>query len=118
MKRIIAYTLILAMIPFLGISQEKELPPEGGTPKGFTLPEKETFTLENGLSGVLIPWGSIPKATIQFVVKTGNINEGPDEVWLSDVTGDLMKEGSTFKDGDQIADEIASMGGDLNIGRR
>ncbi len=116
MKKLLTYTLIIGIIPFIGISQEKELPPEGGTPKGFNLPEKEVFTLENGLSGVLIPWGSIPKATIQFVVKTGNVNEGPDEVWLSDVTGDLMKEGSTFKNGDQIADEIASMGGDLNIG--
>lgn len=116
MKNLIKYTAILLLIPIIGISQEKELPPEGGTPKGFSLPAKETFTLENGTSGVLIPWGSIPKATIQFVVKTGNINEGPDETWLSDVTTDLMKEGSTFKDGDQIADEIASMGGDLNIG--
>ncbi|MEP5612053.1 MAG: pitrilysin family protein [Cyclobacteriaceae bacterium] len=116
MKNIFKYTLLLSVIPLIGISQEKELPPAGGTPKGFTLPAKESFELDNGLSGVLIPWGSIPKATVQFVVKTGNINESANEVWLSDLLADLMKEGSTSKDGSQIADEIASMGGDLNIG--
>ncbi|GAB4250892.1 MAG: pitrilysin family protein [Ekhidna sp.] len=116
MKKFKLYTLLLAILSMAVNAQEKEIPPLGGTPKGFTLPSKETFQLENGLSGVLVPWGSIPKATIQIVVKTGNINEAPDEVWLCDVLADLMEEGSTSTDGNAIADALAGMGGDLNIG--
>lgn len=110
----------MCLIPIFGMAQEtatgKQTPPAGGEPKGFVLPEKEVVTLENGLTGVMVPWGSIPKATIQVVVKTGNINEGPDEVWLSELVGDLMQEGSTSRTANEIADQIASMGGDLTIG--
>ncbi len=116
MKLTLKYILFICLIPVLGIAQEKETPPSGGEPKGFTLPEKEVFTLDNGLTGVMVQWGSIPKATIQVVIKTGNINEGADEVWLSDLVGDLMQEGSMNRTGNEIADQIAGMGGDLSIG--
>jgi zinc protease len=97
------------------IAQEKETPPAGGEPKGFTLPNKQTLTLENGLSGVLVSWGAIPKAQIQIIVKTGNIHENENQVWLSDMVGDLMQEGSTSKTANEIADAMAGMGGDLSI---
>ncbi len=113
--KILTYLFVLAMLPLASMAQEKELPPAGGEPKGFTLPEKETFELKNGLSAVMVPWGSIPKATISMVVKTGNINEEEDEIWLSDLVADMMQEGSTSKSGEQIADEMAGMGGDLSI---
>lgn len=120
MKSTLKYMILMCLIPVFGMAQEteteKETPPTGGEPKGFTLPEKEVISLENGMTGVLVPWGSIPKATIQIVIKTGNINEGPEEVWLSDLVGDLMQEGSTNRTGNEIADQIASMGGDLFIG--
>ncbi|MFY0687471.1 MAG: insulinase family protein [Cyclobacteriaceae bacterium] len=119
MKKLLINLMSLLLISFLAIAQEapvKELPPVGGEPKGFTLPPKQTFNLDNGLSGVMIPWGAIPKATIKMVIKTGNINEAADEVWLSDLTADLMQEGSINRDGNQIADAMAGMGGDLSIG--
>ncbi len=115
MKKILLYTLGIALSYAVVKAQEKELPPEGGTPKGFTLPEKEVKTYDNGLRSVLIPWGSIPKANIQIVVKSGNIHENADEVWLVDLLGDLLKEGSTNRSSEQIADEIAGMGGDLSV---
>ncbi len=97
-------------------AQEKEQPPKGGEPKNFTLPEKEMVTYDNGLTLALIPYGSIPKATIQFVIKTGNINENENQVWLSDLMVDLLEEGTAAKTAKQVADEIAGMGGNLNIG--
>jgi zinc protease len=97
------------------MAQEKETPPAGGEPKGFTLPDKQTMTLDNGLNGVMVPWGAIPKAQIQIVIKTGNIHEGENQVWLSDMVGDLMQEGSTSKSANEIADAMAGMGGDLSI---
>ncbi len=105
------------MFPFaLMQGQEKELPPEGGTPKNFTLPEKEVVVLDNGLTLVMVPYGSIPKASIRVSVKTGNINETEDQVWLCDLLADLMEEGSTTQSSREIADKMAGMGGNLNIG--
>lgn len=95
---------------------EKETPPPGGEPRNFTLPEKTIVNFDNGLSLVMIPWGSVPKATIQVVIKSGNIHEGENEVWLSDLVADLLKEGSVSKSGNDIADAMAGMGGELNIG--
>lgn len=108
------YIFILSL--FLAVpvtAQEKETPPEGGTPKGFSLPEKEVMTFDNGLKLVLIPYGSIPKATLNITVKTGNIHETEDQTWLADLTGELMKEGSVA--GYSVNDTLAGMGGNLNI---
>lgn len=96
-------------------AQEKEIPPIGGEPKDFKLPVKEVIKYDNGLTLVLVPYGSIPKSTIRFNIKTGNINEKENQVWLSDLMADLLEEGSTTKSAKQIADEMASMGGNLNI---
>lgn len=96
-------------------AQEKEIPPVGGEPKDFKLPVKEVIKYDNGLTLVLVPYGSIPKSTIRFNIKTGNINENENQVWLSDLMADLLEEGSTTKSAKQIADEMASMGGNLNI---
>ena len=88
-KLIIVFIIGITALPLLR-AQEKETPPPGGEPKGFTLPNKQTFVLENGLTGVMVPWGSIPKAQIQIVIKTGNVHEGENETYLCDLVGDLM----------------------------
>ncbi|UJH67140.1 M16 family metallopeptidase [Allomuricauda sp. SCSIO 65647] len=116
MKKYIAYLVACLFCLTLVKAQEKEMPPKGGEPKNFTLPEKQVVTFDNGLTLVMVPYGSIPKATIQFNIKTGNINEKENEVWLADMMVDLMEEGSMSKTSKQIADEMAGMGGNLNIG--
>ena len=113
MKARILILAIAFVVSFSINAQEKETPPPGGEPKGFTLSEKEVITYDNGLTLVLVPYGSIPKASINITLKTGNIHEAEDQVWLTDLLGELMKEGST---GDySVTDKLAGMGGDLNI---
>lgn len=117
MKNIFAFLIIAVFINF-GTAQEKtkEEPPKGGEPKNFNLPKKEVVEFNNGLKIVMVPYGSIPKATIRFSIKTGNIDENENQVWLSDLLADLLEEGSTSKNSKEIADEMAGMGGNLNIG--
>jgi len=95
---------------------QKQTPPAGGAPKPFTLPRKETFTLKNGTQVTLVPYGAIPKVTVSAVVRVGNINESAEQVWLADLTGDLMKEGTTTRTAEAVAQQAAQMGGRLNIG--
>ena len=93
----------------------KELPPKGSAPKDFKLPEKKVTTLKNGLTLVMIPYGKVPKAEINIMVKTGNLHETNDETWLSDLVADLMEEGSTKNNTKEIAKKMAAMGGDLKV---
>ncbi|WP_340076482.1 pitrilysin family protein [Leptobacterium sp. I13] len=113
-KLFIIYFLLFLAIPLVS-AQEKELPPKGGEPKDFALPDREEITLDNGLKIVLAPYGAIPKATIRMVVKTGNIHETENEIWLSDLVGSMMQEGTSEFNAKQLADKMARMGGDLNV---
>lgn len=108
------YTFLIALFLAVPSIAQKQTPPAGAAPKDFTLPKKEVVNLDNGLQLVMVPYGSIPKATINITVKTGNINETKDQIWLADLLGDLMKEGSTADY--SVKDKLAGMGGNLNIG--
>ncbi|HZX75149.1 MAG TPA: insulinase family protein, partial [Cyclobacteriaceae bacterium] len=109
-------SLILALtIEFQSLAQ-KQTPPAGGTPKDFKLPEKKISQLPNGLKSTLVNYGAIPKVSVQLIIKTGNVHEGPNEVWLADLTGKLMEEGTTTMDYKTISKKVASMGGNVNIG--
>lgn len=116
MKTIGIYITGLILLTFTAFAQEKETPPPGGQPQDFKLPERQVVKLDNGLELIMIPYGAVPKATINITVKTGNIHEGENEVWLADLVGDLMEEGSATMTSREVADKMAGMGGDLNIG--
>ena len=107
---------LLAAFVLTGVSlaQDKQLPPEGGTPKNFALPDKTSFALDNGLQVTLVPFGEVPKVTIRVVVRSGNINEG-ENTWLADLSGDFLLEGTSSRSADDIAREAASMGGEVNV---
>jgi len=113
-KNISLITLLAVMICAAGVAQ-KQTPPEGGQPQDFKLPEKESETLDNGLTATLVQYGIIPKVNISVIIKTGNIHEGPDEIWLADLTAELMGEGTKSMDFKTIARKVAAMGGEVNI---
>jgi zinc protease len=95
--------------------QPKEKPPTGSAPKPFTLPSKTTFTLKNGIPVTLVPYGAVPKVAITVVTRSGNVNEAANQAWLADLTGSMLKQGTTTRSGEQIAQESASMGGRVNV---
>lgn len=94
----------------------RQAPPAAGAPRPFTLPAAETFTLPNGLGVTLVPYGTVPKVTVQVSIDAGNVDEGPEQVWLADLTGQLMKEGTTTQSASALAERLAGMGGGLTVG--
>ena len=112
---LIAAVLSVASVPFLQ-SQFPSEPPKPGAPKDFRVPEPKRFTLDNGLDVALVQWGDMPKVRVTLTVRTGNAFESADQVWLADLTGDLVREGTPSRDATQISREAARMGGALNIG--
>jgi zinc protease len=106
----IAFTLI-------GITTlaQKQTPPPGGTPRDFKLPAKKLQSLPNGMKATLVQYGSIPKVNINLIIKTGNVHEAASQIWLADLTGNLMKEGTTTMNFATISKKVAAMGGEINV---
>lgn len=108
-------TLLLGIGVCVCAMAQKQTPPQGGQPQDFKLPAKKAEKLANGLTATMVPYGVIPKVDISVIIKTGNIHEGPEEIWLADLTADLMGEGTTSMDFKTIARKAAAMGGEVNI---
>ncbi len=106
---------LLGAAAALAQAPAKETPPAPGTPKNFSLPEIRRFDLPNGMQVRLMRYGNIPKATIRLVTQTGNIDEDADHVWLANVTGEMMQQGTTTRSAEEIARQLALMGGALNV---
>jgi len=114
MKRTYLLFLIFATVG-LSAQTQKQTPPEGSTPKDFKLPARKSDKLPNGLTTTLVQYGAIPKVNINVIIKTGNIHESENEVWLGDLTGNLMREGTKTMDFKTIARKVATMGGEVNV---
>src|SRR5438067_5726771 len=110
-------TLILALVSSVASLAQKQTPPEGGPPKPFKLPQKQIFALANGVQVTMVPYGEIPKVTVSVTVRAGNLNETAEQVWLADLSGEMIKEGGTAtRSAEQVAEEAASMGGTIDVG--
>jgi zinc protease len=106
--------LALALIAGPAFAQ-KQAPPAPGTPKGFSVPKPTTLTLENGLGVTLVQYGTVPKVTVNLAVLTGNVDEKANEVWLADVMGAMLTEGTATRSASKIAEDAARMGGSLDV---
>jgi predicted Zn-dependent peptidase len=115
MNRILV-SLFVAFLLLAGTAwAQKELPPEGGQPKDFTVPQSTNFVLGNGLKVTLVPYGTVPKVTVNVVIRAGHTNESADEVWLSDLTGEWLKEGAGARSAQTLARDAAKIGGSISV---
>ena len=105
----------LAISPIATAAQDYPPMPPAGTPKPFTLPAAETYTLANGMQVTLLRYGNVPKASVSLRVYAGSLNQG-ENVWLPSLTGQMMREGAAGRSGAEIAELAASMGGSLSTG--
>jgi len=112
-KKLALFSLALALAP--SVRADKQAPPPPAAPKGFSVPQPKTFTLENGLGVTLVPYGTVPKVTVRLAVLTGNANEAANQVWIADIVGDMLTEGTATRTASQIAEDAAKMGGSVDV---
>jgi predicted Zn-dependent peptidase len=93
----------------------REAPPPLGTPRDFQLPAKTEFALDNGVGVTLVPFGTVPKATVMVVLRTGNIDDGP-KTGVADLVAEMLKEGAGTRSAAEVARYAAEMGGALSVG--
>ncbi|UYZ58191.1 M16 family metallopeptidase [Hymenobacter latericus] len=94
---------------------KKQTPPEGGTPKDFSLPAKEEFKLDNGLQATLVPYGNVPKVTVTLAVQAGNVHEPAGQTGIADLLGRMLREGTRSMSAQEMAEKVARMGGSLDV---
>jgi len=111
---VLAATPLAAQAPAQAAPQ-KQAPPAPAAPHNFAFPVARRFALPNGLQVRFVPYGSVPKATVRLVTQTGNVDEQSNETWLADTTGAMMKQGTATRSAEQIAHEMAMMGGSLDV---
>lgn len=109
------WTLALILAASCFAADDREAPPPAGTPKPFVLPESNTFALKNGMKVTLAQHGSVPVAAVSARIAFGHANEGADQVWISTLLAELMKEGTFTLTAEQVANEAARMGGQLDV---
>ncbi|MGE5716325.1 MAG: M16 family metallopeptidase [Acidobacteriota bacterium] len=110
-----AASALLAFGPAAARAQEREKPPEPEAPRPFKLPAPTRFTLPNGLKVSLVPYGTIPKALVRLTVQAGNADEAAGQVWMADLTGELLLEGTKTRSASRIARDAAAMGGEVAV---
>ncbi len=52
---------------------------------------------------------------VEVAIRTGNIDEGPDDISLSSVTADMLLEGTSSRTAQQISEQAAEMGGSISV---
>jgi zinc protease len=110
---LLAAALTVALVP--AARADKQAPPAPAAPKGFSVPRPKTFTLDNGMAVTLVHYGTVPKVSIRLAILTGNVNEAANQVWLADLVGDMLQEGTATRTASQIAETVARMGGALEV---
>jgi predicted Zn-dependent peptidase len=115
---LLAASALLALLPG-GVRADdapaKEKPPEPDAPRPFKLPAPNRFTLPNGLKVALVPYGTIPKALVRLTIQAGNADDPAGQTWMADLTGDLLLEGTKTRSASRIAQDAASMGGEVAV---
>lgn len=92
---------------------QKQEPPAGGPPRPFALPAHDTYTLPNGMHVTLVPYGNLPKVTVNLTLRAGNVNEPKELLGVADIVGQLLKEGTTTLSAKALAEATARMGSSL-----
>ncbi|MGR4893611.1 M16 family metallopeptidase [Sphingopyxis sp. LARHCG72] len=82
--------------------------------KPFEIPASETFNLPNGLKVTLIPYGIAPKLLVNLRVDAGEVDAG-NTTSLAKLAAEMLTEGASGRNAQQLAESAAAMGGDLRV---
>ena len=112
--RLCAFAFILFAVGLTAFAQET--PPAPSAPKSVKIPAVKEITLKNGLKVAIVERKNVPLVSVQLLIKSGAQNEDNEKAGLADMTASLLTKGTTTRTANQIAEEIAFLGGSINSG--
>ena len=90
-------------------------PPKPGPERALVLPKPSVFTLQNGLTVYVVERHELPIVNAQLTMLAGTAANPADRPGLSGLTAALLTEGTARHSADEIANEAAMLGTDLNV---
>ena len=78
------------------------------------LPAYSRTTLKNGLTVFVMPTRRLPLVDFRLMVRAGSVNDAAGKEGLASLTADLLTQGAGSRNAQQIAEEIAFVGGSLD----
>jgi zinc protease len=82
---------------------------------GITMPPATQETLPNGLELVIIENHELPLVYMKLFVMAGSIRDPEGREGLASFTANMLKKGTASRSAKQIAEEIAYVGGDIDV---
>lgn len=107
---------LAAVVAMPGAAFAQHAPPKAGAPRAVAIPKATNYTLANGLRVTLVPFGSVPKATLYVVEAFGANDEGAADAGAATLAARLLREGTATQTADQLAARASLDGGSLNTG--
>lgn len=94
------------------VTVDRSVAPKPTSAPAINIAKPVSFTLENGLKVFVVENHKLPKVSFQLTVDTDPVLE-KNKVGLSDLTGELISEGTLSKTKEQIDNEIDFIGASL-----
>lgn len=82
-------------------------------PRPFKLPNIVTYKLDNGMKVELVEDHRFPFVTFAMGIKAGSTLDPHERLGMSDLTADMLVEGTDKRSSKQIADDVDFIGGGL-----
>lgn len=113
MKRIL-FSLLTAVVAIPAMAQlDRSVMPEPGPAREPEIANFEEFTLDNGLTVIVVENHKLPRVSIQLSVDYGALQEG-EYAGLASLTGDMLSEGTTNRTKEELNEEVDFMGARLS----
>ena len=81
------------------------------------LPKYAHEVLANGVTVDLLPRGEFPLVNIEVLVKGGNEAEPLEQAGISDLTVQMLREGTAKRSADDFSDQLDALGGSWRAAR-
>jgi zinc protease len=108
--------VLCAVFVLGGLLFAQETMPEPSAPRSVKIPAVKEITLKNGLKVAIVERKNVPLVSVQLLIKSGAQNEDNEKAGLADMTASLLTKGTKTRTANQIAEEIAFLGGSINSG--
>lgn len=95
---------------------ERETPPAIGAPVPAVMPSPAEKTLANGLRVIVAKSSDLPLITADLTVKGGASSDPAGLAGTSNLTSELLTEGTTTRSATQVARETEALGANLEAG--
>jgi zinc protease len=90
--------------------------PEPASPRPYSFPEVERFTLDNGLRVVVASRSTAPIVSVRVVFEGGGEREPIEKPGLAGLTAEMLDEGAAGQTGLEIAEAVGDLGAYLATG--